>query len=146
MSNELELRHLRYFRRVAKELHFGKAAEQLYVTQPALSRQIKQLEEILGVSLFLRTKRSVQLTKAGEYLLAESNQLFEHLEFVKDNLRHIQNGDQGELRIGFVGSAMQSVIPELLKHINIESPGIHTVLTELPNQQQIDMLKPISWI
>ncbi len=141
MSNELELRHLRYFRRVAKELHFGKAAEQLYVTQPALSRQIKQLEEILGVSLFLRTKRSVQLTKAGEYLLAESNQLFEHLEFVKDNLRHIQNGDRGELRIGFVGSAMQSVIPELLKHINTESPGIHTVLTELPNQQQIDMLK-----
>lgn len=141
MSNELELRHLRYFRKLAAELHFGKAAEQLYLTQPALSRQIKQLEEILEVSLFLRTKRSVQLTKAGEYLLRECSLLFDHLEFVKDNLKHIQHGDDGELRIGFVGSAMQSVIPDLLTQINAESPGIHSVLTELPNQQQIDMLK-----
>ncbi|MBO6793632.1 MAG: LysR family transcriptional regulator [Balneolaceae bacterium] len=141
MSNDLELRHLRYFRKLAVELHFGKAAEQLFLTQPALSRQIKQLEEILGVSLFQRTKRTVSLTKAGEYLLTETSQIFDNIEFIKDNLRHIQNGDQGELRIGFVGSAMQSVIPGLLKEINTQSPGIHSVLTELPNQQQIDMLK-----
>lgn len=140
MSNELELRHLRYFRKLATELHFGKAADKLFLTQPALSRQIKQLEEILHTKLFTRTKRSVALTKAGEYLLRESNHIFDHLNYVQDNLNHIQQGDKGELRIGFVGSAMQSIIPPLLQQISLESPGIHSVLTELPNQDQIDRL------
>jgi DNA-binding transcriptional LysR family regulator len=141
MSNELELRHLRYFLTVANELHFSKAAEKLYITQPALSRQIKQLEDHLGTELFARDKRNVSLTRVGEYLKSETSYLFNHLEFVKQNIRHLEKGDEGELRIGFVGSAMQSVIPGLLKEIDQQSPGIHTILTELPNQEQIDRIR-----
>ena len=121
MSNRIEFRHLNYFQTVAKELHFRKAAEKLFITQPALSRQIQQLEEYVGVELFKRDKRNVSLTKAGEYLLKESQFLFDHLGFIKDNIRHIAKGDEGEIRIGFVGSAMQSVIPSLLKKINKDS-------------------------
>lgn len=141
MSNELELRHLRYFLTVANELHFSKAAEKLYITQPALSRQIKQLEDHLGAELLVRDKRNVNLTRIGEYLQDEASYLFNHLEFVKQNIRHLEKGDEGELRIGFVGSAMQSVIPGLLKEIDQQSPGIHTILTELPNQEQIDRIR-----
>tara|TARA_R110002096_G_C14659146_1_gene727398 strand:+ start:3988 stop:4875 length:888 start_codon:yes stop_codon:yes gene_type:complete len=141
MSNQIEFRHLRYFQTVAQELHFRKAAEKLFITQPALSRQIKQLEEYVGAELFKRDKRNVSLTKAGEYLLKESQFLFDHLGYIKDNIQHIAQGDEGEIRIGFVGSAMQSVIPTLLKKINKESPGIHFVLTELTNQDQVDKIR-----
>lgn len=141
MSNQIEFRHLKYFQTVANELHFRKAAEKLFITQPALSRQIQQLEEYVGAKLFKRDKRNVSLTKAGEYLLKESQFLFDHLGYIKDNIRHIAQGDEGEIRIGFVGSAMQSVIPSLLKKINKESPGIHFVLTELTNQDQVDKIR-----
>jgi len=141
MSNKLEFRHLRYFLTVAEELHFSKAAKKLYITQPALSRQIQQLEDYLNARLFIRDKRNVSLTKSGEYLVDEARFMFNHLEFVKETIGHITQGDRGELRIGFVGSAMQSVIPELLKQIDAESPGIHSILTELPNQEQIDRIR-----
>jgi len=141
MSNQIEFRHLRYFQTVAKDLHFRKASEKLFITQPALSRQIQQLEEYAGAKLFDRDKRNVSLTKAGEYLLKESQFLFDHLGFIKDNIRHIASGDEGEIRIGFVGSAMQSVIPALLKKINKKSPGVHFVLTELTNQDQVDLIR-----
>lgn len=141
MSNELELRHLRYFITVAEELHFSKAAEKLYITQPALSRQIRQLEEQLGAELLVRNKRNVRLTKTGEYLLEEARYVFNHLDFVKQNIRRQTSGQQGELRIGFVGSAMQSIIPGLMKKMNEQSPGVHMVLTELPNQEQIDQIR-----
>lgn len=141
MSNELELRHLRYFITVAEELHFSKAAEKLYITQPALSRQIRQLEEQLGAELLVRNKRNVRLTKTGEYLLEEARYVFNHLDFVKQNIRRQTSGQQGKLRIGFVGSAMQSIIPGLMKKMNEQSPGVHMVLTELPNQQQIDQIR-----
>ncbi|GAB5410315.1 MAG: LysR substrate-binding domain-containing protein [Balneolaceae bacterium] len=138
MSNRIEFRHLKYFNTVAKELHFRKAAEKLFITQPALSRQIKQLEEYVGAELLSRNKRTVTLTKSGEYLLSETEYLFNHLEFLRQNIQLIQNGEEGEIRIGFVGSAMQRVIPVLLKRINNESSRVHSVLTELTNQDQID--------
>lgn len=141
MSNQIELRHLNYFCVVAKELHFRKAAEKLYITQPALSRQIRQLEDYLDAELLIRDKRNVSLTKSGEYLLNESEFLFNHLDFMKQNIQLIQKGEEGEIRIGFVGSAMQHVIPTLLRSINSESSKIHSVLTELTNQDQIDRVQ-----
>lgn len=141
MSNQIELRHLKYFMAVAKELHFRKAAEKLYITQPALSRQILQLEQFLGAQLLTRDKRNVNLTKSGQYLYEESQFLLNHLDFVKQNIHSIQKGEEGEIRIGFVGSAMQYVIPSLLRSINKESAGIHSVLTELTNQDQVDRIR-----
>lgn len=141
MSNQIEFRHLRYFITVAEELHFRKAAKKLYITQPALSRQIQQLEEYIGAPLLFRDKRNVELTKSGEYLLDEAHFLLKHLDFVQQNINHIDSGKAGELRIGFVGSAMQSVIPDLLKQINKKYPSIHAVLTELPNQEQINRVR-----
>ncbi len=141
MSNQIEFRHLHYFKVVANELHFRKAAEKLFITQPALSRQIQQLEEYIGAELLIRDKRNVSLTKAGEYLLDEADYLFNHFEFIKENIRLLRKGETGEIRIGFVGSAMQSVIPELLKKMDKVSPGIHSVLTELPNQEQVDKIR-----
>ncbi len=141
MSNQIEHRHLRYFLTVAEELHFHKAAEKLFITQPALSRQILQLEKYLNTELLIRDKRNVSLTKAGEYFYEEAKFILNHIDFVTKNVQHLNRGDIGELRIGFVGSAMQNVIPDLLTSINKEAPGIHTVLTELPNQEQIDKLR-----
>ena len=122
MSNQIEFRHLRYFQVVAQELHFRKAAEKLFITQPGLSRQIKQLEEELGAQLFLRDKRIVSLTDAGKYLYDESTQLINQLDAVKRSIQLIDKGEEGELRIGFVGSAMQKVIPNLLLKLNNKYP------------------------
>lgn len=141
MSNQIELRHLTYFVALTKDLHFRRASEKLFITQPALSRQIQQLEQILDTPLFVRDKRNVSLTKSGQYLLDEATFLFNHIEFIKTTIQSIQKGDEGEIRIGFVGSAMQQVIPSLLKQIDNTSSGIHSVLTELTNQDQIDRIR-----
>lgn len=140
ISNQLELRHLRYFRQVAKELNFRKAAEKLFITQPGLSRQINQLESSIDAQLFVRDKRNVHLTAAGKYLLKETELVFNHLSKAVRNTSHIHHGDSGMVSIGFVGSAMQVVIPQLLSQLAVEHPGIHTTLTELSNQQQIDAI------
>lgn len=140
LSNQIELRHLAYFKVVAEELHFRRAAERLHITQPGLSRQIKQLEEVIGVALFLRDKRSVQLTASGKFLLEEVAVIQNQLEQVIQTTRLIGKGEEGELRIGFVGSAMHGVIPDLLKRLSLQFPKIHTRLDQLDNLQQIDAI------
>jgi DNA-binding transcriptional LysR family regulator len=137
----IELRHLEYFRAVAEELNFGRAAERLFISQPGLSRQIKQMEEILEVRLFERTKRRVELTAAGHYLKSEVDNIFNHLELIKTQLKEIASGNIGELRIGFLGSAAHTVLPELLVKISQNYPGIQTTLEELSNSLQIEMLE-----
>ena len=137
----IELRHLEYFRAVAEELNFGRAAERLFISQPGLSRQIKQMEEILEVQLFERTKRKVQLTPAGHFLKTEVDYIFNHLDLTKTQLKEIASGNIGELRIGFLGSAAHTVIPELLVKISQTFPGIQTTLEELSNAIQIEMLE-----
>ncbi len=140
MSYQLELRHYKYFLAVAEELHFRKAAEKLFISQPGLSRQIKQMEDILGTSLFLRNKKKVSLTAAGEYLKNEVEFVLNHLEITKNQVKLIAEGNSGELRIGFLGSAMQHVIPELLLTLKDSRPGIKTSLEELSNNSQINAI------
>lgn len=136
----IDLRHFMYFLAVAEELHFGRAAERLSISQPGLSRQIRQMEELLGVALFERDKRHVALTSAGEYLKGEVIYMTNHLEEVKKQVRRMDQGIEGELRVGFLGSAMQ-VIPDLLLRINELYPAINTSLEEMANKDQITALE-----
>ncbi len=140
MSNQLEFRHFKYFLAVAKELHFRKAAELLYISQPGLSRQIKQMEEDLGIKLFERNNRKVELTKAGEYLQKELNNHFKRLDDIINHAQLLHKGIDGKLKLGYVGSAMQELIPELLLKFREISSDVLVNLTEMDNRTQIQAL------
>ena len=137
----MELRHLSYFQAVAEELNYRKAAERLFISQPGLSRQIKQLEELLGARLFERDKKHVSLTAAGVYLKGEVDFVINHLESIKNQLKLIDSGKVGELRIGFLGSASNRVLPDLLTKLNASEPLITTSLEELSNSVQVEMIQ-----
>jgi DNA-binding transcriptional LysR family regulator len=137
----MELRHLHYFQAVAEELNYRKAAERLFISQPGLSRQIKQLEEMLGVQLFERDKKHVSLTVSGVFLKGEVDFVMNHLESTKSQLKLIDSGKVGELRIGFLGSASNRVLPDLLTKLNTSEPLITTSLEELSNSVQVDMIQ-----
>jgi len=137
---QLELRHFKYFLAVAEELHYRKAAEKLFISQPGLSRQIKQMEDVLDTALFLRDKKKVTLTRAGTYLKGEVEFILNHLELTQIQLKSIDRGNLGEIRIGFLGSAMQIVIPKLLLRLKKSHAGIKTSLEELSNRAQVDAI------
>lgn len=137
----MDLRQLRYFLTLADELHFGRAAKKLSMAQPPLSRQIKNLEEELDVELFKRTKRFVQLTGYGKYLKDEAVKLLQHVELIKNHIRLLDEGHAGQIRIGYVGSAMHSLLPEVLTAVQQKLPDIHTSMMELTNLDQIIALK-----
>jgi DNA-binding transcriptional LysR family regulator len=144
MGYQIELRHLRYFLAVAEELHFRKAAEKLFISQPGLSRQVKLLEEELGVILFERHTRKVVLTKVGEYLKEEFTLQLKTLSHTLDTAKLLQDGKKGALKIGYVGSAMQDVIPNLLLSFEKKHPNIVFNLKEIDNQKQLDGLLDFS--
>ena len=137
----MELRHLSYFQAVAEELNYRKAAERLFISQPGLSRQIKSLEGELGVQLFERDKKHVELTAAGAFLKEEVDFVLNHLNTTKQQLLEIAAGKEGELRIGFLGSASNQVLPDLLKKLSSRFPKITTSLEELTNQIQVEMIQ-----
>lgn len=136
----MELRLLRSFLVLGQELHFAKAAEKLFITQSALTKQLKQLEAELGVLLLNRTKRQVSLTAAGNYLMDEAEFILNHVDNVVSATKRKAEGEEGEIRIGFVGSAMQNVIPSLLEQMSQKHPAIHASLEELNNKEQISAL------
>lgn len=140
MSYQIELRHIRYFLAVAEELHFRKAAEKLFISQPGLSRQIKILEEELGVVLFERHNRKVILTASGAYLQKEFGNQLNILSQTLKNAKLIHDGKMGELKIGYVGSAMQLVIPNLLLSFEKKQPDILFNLKEIDNHNQVERL------
>lgn len=140
MSNQIELRHLRYFLAVAEDLHFRKAAERLFISQPGLSRQIKQMEDDLGIQLFERHNRKVKLTHVGVYLKLEVTKNLKNLNQIINHAKLLQKGKEGSLTIGYVGSAIQKIIPELLLKFKERSPNINFVLKEMDNQKQVENL------
>ena len=140
MSYQIELRHMRYFLVVAQELHFRKAAEKLFISQPGLSKQIKLVEEELGVVLFERNNRKVVLTKVGEFLKEEFTVHLKTIANTLENAKLIQDGKKGALKIGYVGSAMQDVIPNLLIQFENKNPDILYDLREMDNSNQIEDL------
>lgn len=140
MKHQLELRHFKYFIAVAEDLHFRKAAERLFISQPGLSRQIKQMEDDLGMTLFERHNRKVELTKAGQYLKTQITQHLKDLDRILNQAKLINNGIKGDLKFGYVGSAMQEIIPNLLLKFRSQNPYAQFGLKELGNQKQIDSL------
>jgi DNA-binding transcriptional LysR family regulator len=137
----VELRHLRYFIAVADELHFGRAAERLGISQPPLSQQIRQLERVLGVQLLRRSNRRVELTEAGRAFLAEARAILAHTTQAIELAQRVARGQTGELRIGFTASTpLSSRIPRTISAFRQARPDVHLQLEELPTLQQIDAL------
>lgn len=136
----MELRHLHYFIAVAEELHFSRAAERLHISQPPLSQQIRDLEEELGVKLFERTKRQVHLTEAGKVFLEHSYRVFAQLEQAVEVTQRIGRGEVGRLAIGFVSSAMYTLLPETVRVFRAQFPSVELRLQELTTAQQIQAL------
>jgi DNA-binding transcriptional LysR family regulator len=136
----MELRHLVYFVTIAEERHFGRAAARLQMTQPPLSQQIRQLEEELGVKLFARNSRRVELTAAGEVFFAEARKALAQVERAADAARRAGRGELGRLRVGFVGSATYDILPEVLRAYRARHPGVDVALQELSTPAQEEAL------
>jgi DNA-binding transcriptional LysR family regulator len=141
ISEPFELRHLRYFIAVAEELHFGRAAARLGIAQPPLSQQIRRLETRLGVELFRRTRRSVELTDGGAALLPAARDLLSHAARVEQTVRRSATGTTGTIQMGFVGSAAYELLPTLLRRFRERYPEASVVPAELSTTEQIAAIK-----
>lgn len=141
MTPRMELRHLRYFVVVAEELHFRRAAERLHMSQPPLSQQIRALEEEVGATLLLRTQRRVELTAAGAVFLERAREILAATEDAARQARRVQRGEVGRLAVGFVGSAMYSFVPDLLRRFREQSPDVTLRLHELGTTEQLRQLE-----
>ena len=137
---KLELRHLRYFLAVAEELHFGRAAARLRMSQPPLSMQIRALETVVGTPLFERSRRRVTLTRAGEVLLGEARHILSRAEGAIAAARGAGRGEIGELAIGFVSTADYNVLPPLLRDFRARAPGVRLTLREATTDVQLRAL------
>ena len=132
----MELRHLRYFAAVAETCHFGQAADQLHVAQPALSYAIRQLEAELDVTLFNRTTRQVSLTAAGEFLRGETDRILGGVDGAVRGVRRIAAGRTGLMRLGLTGTATFSHLPRIARMVKAELPGVALEI-------HADMLTPV---
>jgi DNA-binding transcriptional LysR family regulator len=140
-SGVLSLEQVRGFVVVAEELHFGRAAERLRMTQPPLSRQIQKLERTIGVQLFERGNRSVRLTPAGEAFLAEARRLLAFADRAPDSARRIASGFAGRLAIGFTATVALRVLGPLLREVDETLPGVDVVLSEQVSVGQLSGLQ-----
>jgi DNA-binding transcriptional LysR family regulator len=134
----MELRHLRYFVALAEELHFARAAELLHMTQPALSHQIKALEDELGVRLFNRTKQEVKLTEPGAYFLAEAQLTLKQAERARAVAQRVARGQLGIVRIGYVPSLpFSGILSQIASEFRQNATEIQFVLEEMFAQEQL---------
>jgi DNA-binding transcriptional LysR family regulator len=136
-----ELRHLVSFLEVARQLHFRKAAETLAIAQPALSRQIAQLEAALGTPLFSRSRRKVELTAAGRALAERVEPVLRGLAKIPAELQALAEGGRGHIKTGFTGLAMATVLPAILREFHRTFPGIRLELNESPTSAQVAALQ-----
>ncbi|MBL8205995.1 MAG: LysR family transcriptional regulator [Blastocatellia bacterium] len=136
----MELRHLRYFVAVAQELNFRRAAEVVHIAQPALSQQIKQLEEEMGVTLFTRNHHKVELTAAGRAFYERAQAILQETQRAVADARAVECGEAGRLTLGFVSSAAIHVLPLFLNQLRTELPRAEVELKELAPGEQIDDL------
>jgi DNA-binding transcriptional LysR family regulator len=137
----MELRQLRYFVAVAEELHFRRAAARLHMSQPPLSHQLRLLEDELGCPLMIRSRRRVELTPAGQAFLGDVRELLGGLDEAVGTARRIHAGTAGRLRISFVGSALLSLVPEVVKRYRAARPEVEVQLRERSTEDQLRDLR-----
>jgi DNA-binding transcriptional LysR family regulator len=140
MRADMELRHLRYFVAVAEALHFHRAAEVVHVAQPALSQQIRQLEQEIGVLLFERSHHKVLLTEAGKAFYLKAQSILKETRQAVTVARDVQHGNAGTAVIGFVSTAAIGVLPKVLANFREQAPRAEVELQELAPNEQIDSL------
>lgn len=137
----MDLRQLRYFVAVAEELHFGRAAKRLSITQPPLSFNIRQLEASLGMELLRRTTREVALTEAGKVIYREALKLLTLARSAEEQARRAASGEAGVVHIGFVGSSFLTSLASDIRDFAATRPEVEVVLYELSSYEQIDALQ-----
>jgi DNA-binding transcriptional LysR family regulator len=135
-----DLRQLRYFVAVAEEKHFGRAAARLSMTQPPLSQAIRALEDTLGVELFARTRRTVELTPVGADLLPEVRRLLASAEALRPLAQSLARGEAGVLSLAFVSTADYGLLPPLLREFGARHPRVRLELLEATSDVQIEEL------
>jgi len=133
----MELRHLRYFVAVASELNFTKAAEKLFVVQPALSTQIADLERELGTRLLIRNTRVVRLTAAGQAFLEDARAILSAAQSARDRALRVSRGEVGELAIGFFAAPTMFFLPDLIRRYRMKYPGVTIRMHELTPDKQL---------
>ncbi|MBC5768322.1 LysR family transcriptional regulator [Ramlibacter albus] len=137
----VELRLWRQFLAVAEELHFGRAAQRLHMTQPPLTQAIAQLERLLGVQLFERTKRSVKLTAAGEALAPQARELLARAQSLPAHARAAAGGELGRLRLAFVSTVGFTLLPQWVRAFRAQYPQMQLELVEATGDVQLDALE-----
>lgn len=136
----MELRHLRYFVAVAEELHFGRTAHRLHISQPPLSHQIRKLEEELGLKLFLRSRRGVELTQGGRVFLAEARQILAQIERSVQAVKRADRGQIGPLVVACGPLAIETVLPTVLRVFRARFPEVEISLKESTAQKILEAL------
>lgn len=137
----MELRHLRCFVAVAEEMHFGRAARRLHLSQPPVSLAIKELETELGLRLFERTSRSIQLTPGGEEALRDARAVLARTESMRQHARNAARGHGGSLSIGFISLAAYSFLPDVLRRFTSDFPEMRISLHESTTDQMLGDLE-----
>ncbi|MEY2994461.1 MAG: HTH-type transcriptional regulator BenM [Pseudomonadota bacterium] len=133
----MDLRHLRCFVQLAEDLHFGRAAKKLAMSQPPLTVAIQQLEESVGARLFVRSSRSVALTAAGEALLPRARVLLSEFQAAIELAQDVGQGRAGRLRVGMVGTMLFCGLPTMVKSFETRHPGVRLTLTEMSSAAQL---------
>lgn len=137
----MDIRELRYFLAVAEDLHFGKAAKRLNISQPPLSQAIRLMEESLGTLLFVRTSRSVRLTPAGQFLFEEARHILERLAVAEQSLKRMARGMMGTLNIGTVGPALEGPLPCSIRRFREQYPDITVNLYQHFTREQVKKIR-----
>jgi len=140
VASQFELHQIRCFVAAAEELHFGRAAQRMNMTQPPLSRQIQLLEHVLGVKLLDRTSRAVKLTPAGRVFLLEARRILRLAESAALATRRIASGEAGTITLGFTAASGYSFLPQLLLQRASHAPNIDVSLKEMVSAEQVDSL------
>ncbi|MGL6242819.1 LysR substrate-binding domain-containing protein [Pseudomonas sp.] len=138
----IDIRQLRYFVAVAEEEHVGRAAERLHISQSPLSRQIAQLEERLGLTLFERSQQRIRLTRDGQTFLAETRALLTHANRLESLGKRLGRGEEGGLCIGYIENAMHAgVLPNALRVLRVDRPNVHVALYNQSSADQLEGLR-----